>query len=176
MCVDVYVDNLPAAKRLFVCKRRIVRGMAQSIVEVHRKALHPEPRAKPSIPRTNGPGISGQRGGRLWTLTISRTTTHTSSSSSIDEDGRLLSKYFGSQDFFGQSIAKRADGTREGCFAFREASMTVPAATGPPVDIVHHNTQTATGCFPRYLVSEVVSFTIIPSASASDVKVACIRT
>lgn len=31
MCVDVYVDILPAARELFVCKRRLVRSIATSL-------------------------------------------------------------------------------------------------------------------------------------------------
>jgi hypothetical protein len=159
MCVDVYVDILPAAKRLFVCKGRLVRGLAQSMAEVLRKALRLESRAETSIPRKQVPGmnisfvldsIMGQDHG-VRPLDMDKFAKNNAQqqlrivSSSIDEDGGLLSKCFGTEDFFGQSIAKRADGTREGLFACLEASMTVPAATGPPVDIVRQSTQTATG-------------------------------
>ena len=31
MCVDVYVDILPAAKKLFVCKRRLISGLVKHL-------------------------------------------------------------------------------------------------------------------------------------------------
>ena len=150
MCVDVYVDILPAAKRLFVCKRRIVRGIAQSLVEVLRKALRLDSRAEPTTVRRQVPGmnisfvldsIMGEAHGvrPLDLEKFKKNNAHQQLrivSSSIDEKGQLFSRCFGTEDFFGESAARRADGNREGLFACLEASMTVPAATGPPVDIL----------------------------------------
>ena len=158
MCVDVYVDILPAAKRLFVCKRRIVRGVAQSLVEVLRKALRLGSRAESTIVRKQVPGmnisfvldsIMGEAHG-VRPLDIEKFAKNNARqplrivSSSIDEHGRLFSRCFGTEDFFGEATARRADGQREGLFVCLEASMTVPAATGPPVDILRPKTQPST--------------------------------
>jgi predicted acylesterase/phospholipase RssA len=154
MCVDVYVDILPAAKRLFVCKQRIVRGVAASFVEVVRKALGLESKAESSTSRKQVPGmnisfvldsIMGQDHG-VRPLDLEKFEKNNAQqqlrivSSSIDEEGRLVSRCFGTEDFFGEYMVKRADGIREGLFACLEASMTVPAATGPPVEILRHKT------------------------------------
>ena len=34
VCMDVYVDILPAAKKLFVCKKRMFKNLASSLVDV----------------------------------------------------------------------------------------------------------------------------------------------
>ncbi len=68
MCLDAYVDILPAAKRLVISKRRIVRGMGQTIVAALRKALRPEPRGDlPSLEqKAQGflESMMGHHGGR----------------------------------------------------------------------------------------------------------------
>ena len=64
-------------------------------------------------------------------------------SSCIDpKTGRLFSKCFGTEDFFhNETIVKKVDGSRQGLFACLEASMTVPGATGPPVDILRKDSE-----------------------------------
>lgn len=39
VCMDVYVDILPAAKELFVCKKRMFQGIASSLVDVLKNIL-----------------------------------------------------------------------------------------------------------------------------------------
>jgi len=156
MCVDVYVDILPAAKRLFVCKTRIVRGLAQSLVEVLRKTLRLKSGTDSSSSvRKPAPGmnisfvldsIMGEVDGvrPLDLAKFKENNAHQQLrvvSSSIDEDGQLVAKCFGTEDFFGDDVTRRADGSRQGLFACLEASMTVPAATGPPVDLLRRNTK-----------------------------------
>lgn len=53
----------------------------------------------------------------------------------VDKRGNLFSRVFGTRDFWGNTAVSEADGKREGLFASLQASMTVPGATGPPVNI-----------------------------------------
>ena len=149
MCVDVYVDILPAAKKRFVCKRRLVSGLAKSAVDVLKSAIRfkTSTAAFSSAEETHGMNISfvldsimGQDHGirPLDLETFEENNAHQQLrivSSCLDENGQLATKCFGTTDFYGDTIARRPDGRREGLFACLQASMTVPAATGPPVEL-----------------------------------------
>lgn len=152
MCVDVYVDILPAAKKRFVCKRRIVSGLAKSLADVLRNTLrlNGTNRLKDgSLSLSQSPGmnisfvldsIMGQDHGirPLDMAKFQENNAHQELrivASSVDEQGQLVTKCFGTEDFYGQNIARSSDDSRGGLFACLEASMTVPAATGPPVTL-----------------------------------------
>jgi hypothetical protein len=167
MCMDIYVDILPAAKRTFVCTKRIMSVLAVTAMDmflsgVHRRAIQSiwsssnnnnnngedtmEAPSKSRFATKLSPGMNisfvldgimdpehgirpmdmdaFQRNDRKQPLRVA---------SSYAKDGKLYSKCFGTEDFFGDHRAVREDGKREGLFACLEPSMTVPGATGPPV-------------------------------------------
>jgi hypothetical protein len=147
MCVDVYVDILPAAKKKFVCKRRLVSSIAQSLVEVLKNYLSLKTISDESFRRSPGMNISfvldsimGQDHGvrPLDFDSFTQNSLHQELrivASCVDEQGQLVTKCFGADDFYGNTAMRTVDGEREGLFACLQASMTVPAATGPPVEL-----------------------------------------
>lgn len=155
MCVDVYVDILPAAKKKFVCKRRLVRAIAGNLADVmvagmKRNKNNLEGSDTPVNASTATPGMNisyvldgimdEQHG--IRPLEVKRFQENDKKqhlrivASTVDADGNMISKVFGSRDFFNETTMQRqVNGNREGLFACLQASMTVPGATGPPVKL-----------------------------------------
>jgi predicted patatin/cPLA2 family phospholipase len=159
MCVDVYVDILPAAKKEFVCKRRLVKSLAVSLVDLmvagfdkssRKSSSSVSARAVTNIKPQRTPGMNisfildgimgedhGVRPLDFEMFQRNNEKQHLRVAASCVRNGTLFSKCFGTEDFFDDKMAaKRADGTRQGLFACLEASMTVPGATGPPVEMI----------------------------------------
>ena len=168
MCVDVYVDILPAAKKMFVCVNRMLSALAVNaydlvISRVRQGSIFTKfskrlPGAR-SAPPTPGMNISfvldgimhhehGIRPLDLEKFRVNDKKQPLRVAASYVENGKLKTKCFGTKDFFiedasgdlGSGVGvlggvKRADGARQGLYACLEASMSVPGATGPPVDI-----------------------------------------
>jgi Patatin-like phospholipase len=147
VCMDVYVDILPAAKTMFVCKNRMIRSLASSLVDVLVSSLRKESAssnnsssntvAAPLQPGMNISfvldGIMGQDHGirpldmETFQQNDAKQPLRVVTSTVDPQTGRLCSKCFGSQDFFNVTTAvEKDDGTRRGLFACLEASMTVP--------------------------------------------------
>jgi hypothetical protein len=142
VCMDVYVDILPAAKKLFVCKTRMFKSLASSLVDVlvssmRKESLEFRNKAQQS-PGMNISfvldGIMGQDHG-IRPLDMEKFQQNDLKqplrvvSSCIDTNtGRLFSKCFGTEDFFNETAIKKVDGSRQGLFACLEASMTVPVS------------------------------------------------
>jgi Patatin-like phospholipase len=150
VCMDVYVDILPAAQKLFVCKKRMIKSLASSLVDVLVSSLRKEnvnnkkaSKEDAISPAQLNPGmnisfvldgIMGKDHG-IRPLDIETFRQNDAKqplrvvSSTIDpETGRLYSKCWGSRDFFNVTAVEKADGTRKGLFACLEASMTVPVS------------------------------------------------
>lgn len=154
VCMDVYVDILPAAKKLFVCKKRMARSIATSLVEVLVRGMRRAPNFRHQLKHSPGmnisfvlDGIMGQEHG-IRPLDMAKFEQNNAKqplrvvSSCIDpSSGRLYSKTFGGDDFFHETSMSKADGSRWGLFACLEASMTVPGATGPPVNLMYPPSQ-----------------------------------
>lgn len=145
MCVDVYVDILPAAKKLFVCKRRLISGLVKHLADLVGSTLRLKTKRKGSAQSPPGMNISfvldnimGQDHG-IRPLDFEKFIQNNEHqqlrivASEVDAEGHLKTKCFGTEDFFGENVVQGADGRRGGLFACLQASMTVPAATGPPV-------------------------------------------
>lgn len=145
MCVDVYVDILPAAKKLFVCKRRLISGLVKHLADLVGNSLRLKTKNNDLSKSPPGMNISfvldnimGQDHG-IRPLDFEKFMQNNAHqqlrivASAVDAEGHLKTKCFGTEDFFGENVAQCADGRRGGLFACLEASMTVPAATGPPV-------------------------------------------
>jgi hypothetical protein len=156
MCLDVYLDILPAAQRTFVCTQRILRALARNAVDLAvsqtqrlRAATSGAAKSNPSQPGMNISfvldGIMDHDAG-IRPLDLERFRLNDQKqplrivSSAVMDDGRLVTKCFGSRDFFPadsqHTVARRVDGIRQGIYACLEASMTVPGATGPPVEML----------------------------------------
>ncbi|KAL3907542.1 MAG: hypothetical protein SGILL_008828 [Bacillariaceae sp.] len=164
VCLDVYVDILPAAQKLFVCKKRMFKSLASSLVDVMVNSVRKE-NANAKSPAQLNPGmnisfvldgIMGQDHG-IRPLDFDTFRQNDAKqplrvvSSAIDlETGRLFSKCFGTTDFFYETAVEKADGSRKGLFACLQASMTVPGATGPPVNIRQPNSDKILPCFDAF--------------------------
>lgn len=146
MCMDVYVDILPAAKSTFACKKRLIASMAVSYVDwVLSKVIKHDDLpnlAHKSVPGMNISfvldGIMGETHGvRPLDLQKFRENDQKQPlrvASSYVKNHKLYTKSFGTRDFFpNDSDDTLTTGRREGLFACLQASMTVPGATGPPV-------------------------------------------
>lgn len=143
VCLDVYVDILPASKEFFVCKKRMITNLASLGLGriLKNEGLSSTP------PGMNISfvldGILGDDHG-LRPLDIDAFKENGQHqklrvvSSCVDpQTGKLYSRCFGNDDFFHEDFAMvRADQKRKGIFACLQASMTVPGATGPPVELV----------------------------------------
>lgn len=145
MCMDVYVDVLTAAKKRFVCTRRMFGALAVTGMDWFL------PSGFPKFATNANPGMNisfvldgvmdhdhGIRPLDLARFLENDRKQPLRIASSYVKNGQLGTKSFGTDDF---ATARRADGTRTGVYPCLEASMTVPGATGPPVPI-HHNNET----------------------------------
>ena len=162
MCVDVYVDILPAAKEKFVCKNRLVRSIASSLVDTLLKvmgnnmnfSLNSSPSPGMNISYVLD-GIMGQDQG-IRPLDLKRFEENNKKqplrvvSSCIDSKGNMFSKCFGHSDFFDETATTCVGSKRQGLEACLDASMTVPGATGPPVIIWNATTGEKLPCFDAF--------------------------
>jgi hypothetical protein len=165
MCLDVYADVLPASQRTFVCTQRIFRAVVRNAVDLALSQTLAATQKTRGRGKDNGiantliksqsqpgmnisfvlDGIMDHETG-IRPLDMERFRLNDQSqplrivSSGVTSDGQLVTKCFGTLDFFpgdgNQAIARRADGSREGIYACLEASMSVPGATGPPVEMI----------------------------------------
>jgi hypothetical protein len=164
MCMDVYVDILPAAKRTFVCTKRLMSSLAITAVDMFLQGVKRRtslsrsnniagavevPKQTRFTTRTPGMNISfvldgimdqehGIRPLDMESFLRNDQKQPLRVASSYAKDGKLYYKCFGSEHFYGEQPAVREDGKRQGLFACLEPSMTVPGATGPPVRLKTH--------------------------------------
>ena len=147
MCMDVYVDILPAAKRTFVCVKRMLSAIAGNAVDLI--LYRGSPKYGLASPGMNISfvldGIMHENEG-LRPIDIQRFQKNDKLqplriASSYVHEGKLKTRCFGRDEFFpsGESVVQRSDGLRQGLYACLESSMAVPGATGPPVPIVVNN-------------------------------------
>lgn len=151
MCVDVYLDILPAAKTLFVCVKRLLRSVSATALDVTLSRVAALSRVLPKF-GTHAPpgmnisfvldGVMGEADGlrpldwHAFRANDARQPLRVASS--YVQDGKLRTKCFGRKNFFPghAEFVRRADGRRHGLYACLEASMTVPGAAGDPVRMV----------------------------------------
>lgn len=164
MCMDVYVDILPAAKRTFVCTKRLMSSLAITAVDMFLQGVKRRtslnrgeniagtvsvPQQTRFTPRTPGMNISfvldgimdeehGIRPLDMESFLRNDQKQPLRVASSYAKDGKLYYKCFGSDHYYGEQPAVREDGKRKGLFACLQPSMTVPGATGPPVRLKTH--------------------------------------
>jgi hypothetical protein len=178
VCLDVYVDILPASKKLFVCKKRMIKNLASSLgrILIDRRSRTKSssssslssslsssiPKTRPSLTLSERlamtppgmnisfvlDGIMGNDHG-IRPLDIESFQRNDQKqklrvvSSCVDPNtGKLYSQCFGTDDFFHNDhiMVEHSENDsprrREGIFACLQASMTVPGATGPPVNLI----------------------------------------
>jgi hypothetical protein len=156
MCVDVYLDILPAAKGLFACLKRLLHSISVTALDVTLSAiLHRRPNLRKSFFPKGHPGMNisfildgimdDKHGLRPLDWESFRRNDQRQPlrvASSYAKNGKLHTKCFSSKHFFSDYnnskdfFVRRVDGRREGLYACLEASMTVPGATGDPVHLV----------------------------------------
>jgi predicted patatin/cPLA2 family phospholipase len=182
MCMDVYVDILPAAKKLFVCKQRMFQSLAASLVDV---LVSGRTKGKSSPPPGMNisyvlDGIMGQDHG-IRPLDLPKFEQNNAKqplrvvSSCIDAKGHLFSKCFGTSDFDDATTTVVAGGRpRQGLFACLQAGMTVPGATGAPVDFVNTTTREPYSCFDAFCF-EPIPYRSAVQEGATHVLVLCSR-
>jgi len=151
MCMDVYVDILPAAQRSFVCVKRMLGALAVTALDWGLSKLSAD---IPGLGSRTSPGMNisfvldgimhdtyGIRPLDVGSFYANDRKQPLRVASSFVKDGKLYTKCFGTDNFTpGHSdYVRRADGKREGIYACLEASMTVPGATGPPVPLVQES-------------------------------------
>jgi len=152
MCMDVYVDILPAAQRSFVCLKRLFSALAVSAVDW---ALSHVQNDLPQLAHRYTPGMNisfvldgimdethGVRPLDLKSFRENDKKQPLRVASSYVKNHKLYTKSFGTKDFFPEDNLTElkdgqvaADSKRQGLFACLQASMTVPGATGPPIRI-----------------------------------------
>jgi hypothetical protein len=183
MCVDVYLDILPAAKRMFACTKRLLHSISVTALDVSlskllRGRFHSQ--LKQNILPKGSPGMNtsfildgimnDQHGLRPLDMNSFRSNDNRQPlrvASSYVHNGKLKTKCFGTKHFFptsdDDSYIRRVDGRRDGLFACLEASMTVPGATGDPVRVADNSTDNGTPFFDAFC------FEPLPYRSAVDV-------
>jgi predicted patatin/cPLA2 family phospholipase len=136
LCVDVYTDLLPNSKGQFVCKKRLISSLLSNFGE--------QVWGLPRFYEKPGMNISyvmdtilNEHGLRPLDM---QAFEHNNkyhqrlrvASSCVDEDGKLVCKTFGTEDFTNETTSNTG---RQGLHACLEASMMVPGATHAPVKI-----------------------------------------
>ncbi|CAJ1959339.1 unnamed protein product [Cylindrotheca closterium] len=194
ICLDVYLDILPAAKTQFVCKKRLFRSMVSNLAQVmvsglkRSKTTDQTSTVESSDRITPGlnisyllDGILGHNHG-LRPLDMEKLEENEKKqrlrivSSAVDADGNMFSKVFGSEDFFNSTMMqKQKNGNRQGLFACMQASMSVPGATGPPVRLHSAmNEDDVHSCFDAFCF-EPIPFRSAVEEGATHVLTLCTR-
>ena len=193
MCVDVYLDILPAAKRLFACTKRLLHSISVTALDVHlAKFLKGRFSPKWVFPK-GAPGMNTsfildgimhyRHGLRPLDIKSFRTNDQRQPlrvASSYAKDGKLYTKCFGTEHFFAtsnstnDSFVRRVDGSRDGLFACLEASMTVPGASGDPVRIADKTIEHGIAFFDAFCF-EPLPYRSAVEAGATHVLVLCSR-
>lgn len=158
MCIDVYLSLLTAAKRTFVSKGRIFAHLTKNLAKVVLTNRTSSLATAPLRKLTPGLNISfvlegimcPQNGLRPLDVDAFRANDRVQPlrvvASSLRR-GQMETVCFGSEegDFFdqvgedgmvSQFATTSADGRRHGLFSCLEASMSVPGAAGPPIDLI----------------------------------------
>lgn len=198
VCMDVYVDILPAAKDKFVCKKRMVKSLASSVGQILIGGMRKSSALRRQLKHNPGMNISFVLDGIMGTdhgirpLDLQnfvdndvRQPLRVVSSAIDPQSGRLFSKCFGSEDFFNETAVEKwttAGGGesssqqhhRRGLFACLEASMTVPGATGPPVNIKSPGSTDILPCFDAFCF-EPIPYRSAVEEGATHVLVLCSR-
>jgi len=193
---------LPASKKLFVCKKRMMRnlaslGLGRMLSSNRNKQRATEKSIRPSLSplqerlSNTQPGmnisfvldgiLSEDQGLRPLDIDAFRENGKHQKlrvvSSCVDpHTGKLYSRCFGDDDFFHEDYAVvRDDEEREGLFACLQASMTVPGATGPPVNLlrksnIRRNSDTTSSMVkePPFACFDAFCFEPIPYRSAVE--------
>mmetsp|Transcript_11647 Transcript_11647/g.34249 ORF Transcript_11647/g.34249 Transcript_11647/m.34249 type:complete len:729 (-) Transcript_11647:105-2291(-) len=158
MCIDVYTDVLPAAKKGFISTKRMMSTLVQAYLDtaVSRASFGG---VKPKASCDSAPGLNisfvldgimcpefGLRPLDLESFRANDARQPLRVVSSAVRDGKMDVVCFGSKekDFFDdlssdetENFASTSiDGTKPGLFACLKASMKVPAATGSPVSLM----------------------------------------
>lgn len=162
MCMDVYVDILPAAKRTFVCTKRMVSALAINAMDLILSHLF-----KPTTMSSTNTLSASVKPGMNISFVLDGVMDDTQGIRPLDverfrindriqplrivascvwNNGSFHTKCFGSDDYFatpgeeqdvvegmGDNTRTKINNGRRGIYACLEASMTVPGATGPPV-------------------------------------------
>ena len=193
MCVDVYLDILPAAKRLFACTKRLLHSISVTALDVSiSKILKGRFRPQWILPK-GAPGMNtsfildgimnSRHGLRPLDMNSFRANDQRQPlrvASSFAKNGKLYTKCFGTEHFFdnknsgSDSFVRRIDGHRDGLFACLEASMTVPGASGDPVRIADKSTKTGIAFFDAFCF-EPLPYRSAVEAGATHVLVLCSR-
>jgi len=160
MCIDVYTDLLTAAKKSFVSKGRIFAHLAKNLAEVVLTNKTSTLATMPLKSLTPGMNISFVLEGIMCPNNGLRPLDYEAFrandalqplrvvASSLRQ-GKMETVVFGSSsnDFFDEvdddgmvtSYATTShDGRRHGLFSCLEASMSVPGAAGPPINLVRN--------------------------------------
>jgi hypothetical protein len=193
MCVDVYLDILPAAKRLFACTKRLLHSISVTALDVSMSELLNGRFRPQSILPKGSPGMNTsfildgimnyRHGLRPLDIQSFRTNDRRQPlrvASSYAKNGKLYSKCFGTEHFFDtgnsstDSFVRRVDGSRDGLFACLEASMTVPGASGDPVRIADKNNENGIAFFDAFCF-EPLPYRSAVEAGATHVLVLCSR-
>lgn len=188
ICLDVYLDILPAAKKRFVCKKRLMKSLAADFAQATLSGLT---RSKPSFVQSRPTpgmnisyvldGILGNHQG-LRPLDMDKFQENEKKqrlrivSSAVDADGNMFSKVFGTDDFFNSTMMQtQQNGGRKGLFACMQASMAVPGATGPPVRLHSAmNDNEVHSCFDAFCF-EPIPFRSAVEEGATHVLTLCTR-
>ncbi|KAL3934444.1 MAG: hypothetical protein SGBAC_009847 [Bacillariaceae sp.] len=195
ICLDVYLDILPAAKNKFVCKKRLFKSMVSDFAQVmvsgmKRSTTTNQASTTESSRAKIQPGLNvsylldGILGPSHGLRPLDMETFEENEkkqplrivASAVDADGNMFSKVFGSDDFFNSTTMQiQQNGNRHGLFACMQASMAVPGATGPPVrlhsamneDVVH-------SCFDAFCF-EPIPYRSAVEEGATHVLTLCTR-
>lgn len=153
MCLDVYYDILPNAKKQFVSKKRMMASLFLNAIQHSISSILGNPTRPKAPPGMNISfvldSVLDPESDGLRALDLQSFYTHNEFqplrvvSSCVWSNGTLDTKYFGTEEF--ESVV--SDTGRRGLFAALEASMSVPGATGPPVYIRNFTDPSADGCF-----------------------------
>jgi hypothetical protein len=187
MCVDVYLDILPAAKGLFACLKRLLHSISITALDVAFSPIfYREQNSRKSIFPKGHPGMNisfildgimndkyGLRPLDLESFRRNDRRQPLRVASSFAKNGKLFTKCFGTKHFFSDDsnlndfVARRVDGQREGLYACLEASMTVPGATGAPVHLVD-NSASCNGTEKGVAFFDAFCFEPLPYRSAVE--------
>ena len=153
LCMDVYVDILPAAKGNFVCLKRLWKSICLDMLHStlsQRVTTTASPAVTPTS-RNDQPGLNTsfildeimhpERGVRpldLKAFLKNNKDQPLHIAATYAENGHLTAHCFGGHDF----VSDMGPDNRNGVYACLQASMHVPGAAGAPVRITNEHNHT----------------------------------
>lgn len=209
LCTDIYADILPVSETHFISQKRIILSAfreLRSFLSININTNNNNNKGKNIKPKKNN--NTKQQPGMNLSFILDRIMDPTNGirpldiemfkinntkqplkvvSSCVDEQGKICSKTFGTDDYFGINCAQKQQEQqgsvlspssfipRSGLFACLEGGMSIPGATGPPIPLQVNKSTATLPFFDAFCTEPLPYRSAVYEGGATHALVLCSR-